>query len=543
LLAFARPVSIEIEPHAVRVAQLVEGRGRVRTIRFAEQPLPADYRWEIGADRQPVVEAVRRALAKAGIRSRKAVIALQRRQVTARISAFPPADRAGLEQVVGYDLADHIPFPVEQVVVGIQPLGSSREEAGLTDVLVVAAQRELVREYLAVAQDLGLQPIALTLDALALDDLTRLAAPEPTGVTVVVAIGARATTINVSERGRLRLTRSIGIGGQQLTRAVQEDTGLTADEAQRQKRAEGLRLLGREPRPRRVGAWLDNLLGDIRRSALSFGPAAVSKILLAGGEAELPGLREAIQAEFGVEPARLSAAELFPEAELYGDSAEVADRCVVALGQALRPMGRSAWTISLLPRELAAARRGRRLRAVAALSATIAIAGMALAYVGASRALARRGETVRKLERETKTAIAQRAYAEQFRAERDRLQTQLDALQPVRLRRYAALELLNTIAFYAPEDIVLSHFTLRPDHLLQIRGRAPNTAIVADLQKSLEKSPLVTDARILAVNTGVRTPKRGQEEVTVDFSIEARLWTQSEAAPTAAALASRGGSW
>ncbi|MCJ7822695.1 MAG: pilus assembly protein PilM, partial [Armatimonadetes bacterium] len=527
----------------------VERRGRTRAIRFAEQPLPAGYRWEVGADRRPLVEAVRRALAKAGIRTRKAVIALQRRQVTARISAFPPADRANLEQVVGYDLADHIPFPVDQVVVGIQPLGPSREEPGLTDVLVVAAQRELVGEYLGVAEALGLRPVALTLDALALDDLTRLVPREPVGVTVMVALGERATTINASEQGRLKLTRSIGIGGQQLTRAIQEDLELTADEAERQKWAQGLRLLGGESRPRRIAAWLDNLLGEVRRSALSFGPAAVSAVLLAGDEADIPGLSEAIRAEFGVEPMRLSTAALFPQAQLRGESPEVADRCLLAVGQALRAAGRSAWTISLLPREVVAARRARRLGVATTVAGVLVVAGMVMAYTEAARGLARRSETVRDLGKQTKTALAQRTYAEEVRAERERLQEQVDELKMVRLTRYTALELLNTIAFYSPKDIVLNDFTLGTDHSLEIQGSAPSTAVVADLQNALSASPLVTDIRIMGVaaggSRGPTGPRRAQtqrqDDGSVVFTMQLRLWAQEKAASTAAALADRGG--
>lgn len=538
MLGFARAVSIEIESHAVKVAQLVESRGRIRAIRFAEHPLPADYRWQVGADRGPVVEAIRHALAKADIRSREAVIALPRRQVTARISAFPPADRSDLERAVGYDLADHIPFPVDQVVVDLQPLGPSREEPDLTDVLVVAAQRDLVREYLGVAEELGLRPIALTVDALALDDLTRVVEEEPAGATVTVAIGPRATTINVSEDGRLRLTRSIGLGGQQLARAIQDDLGLTADEAERQKRTEGLRLLDREPRPRHIAAWLDNLLGDIRRSALSSGPATVSRILLAGEEADLPGLRESIQAEFGVEPTRLAAADLFPRADLYGESMEVSDRCLVAIAQGLRSLGRSAWTISLLPREVSKARRARRLRQAGAVAALVVVAGMIGTYLLAARGLAKRAKTVNQLREEAKAAADQRAYAQELEVERERLEAQLDALEPARLSRYAALELLSTIAFYGPEEIVLTRFTLRRDRSLEIRGDAPSSAVTAELQQALDSSPFVADARLLGIAS---ISGQSRQDKSVTFTMQVDLWPQRKAASGATALVSRRG--
>jgi len=200
----------------------------------------------------------------------------------------------------------------------------------------------------------------------------------------------------------------------------------------------------------------------------------------------------------------------------------------------------------LLPREVVAARSARRLGVAAAVAGVLILAGMALAYAEATRVLARRAETVRGLEKQTKAAIAQRAYAEKSRAERERLQKQAEALRSVRLSRYTALELLNTIAFYAPQDIVLSRFMLGTDHSLEIRGTAPSSAVVADLQDALDKSPLVTDIRITGVTAAgaVRagSPRRGQQRgESVEFTMQLRLWAQQEPPSTAAALARRGG--
>ena len=522
----------------MRVAQLVGDRGRVRAIRFAEQSLPADYRWEPGGDREPLVHAIRQAMEKAGIRTRTAIMAVPRGQATARISAFPPADRSDLERVVGYDLADHIPFPLDQVVVDWQPLGISRGEAGLTDVLVVAVQRDLVREHLRVAEDAGLRPAAVTIDALALDDLARRVPREPTGLTVTVAIGARASTINVSEGDRLRLTRSVGLGGQHLTRAIQEDLGLTVHEAEMQKETAGLGLLAQDPRPSRIAAWLENLLGEIRRSALSFGPAAVSSILLAGPEASLPGLKEAIHGEFGAEPIRLAAADLFPGARIQGDPRE-ADSCLLAIAQGLQSTSGSAWQISLVPQEVQAAHRLRRLRRAGAVAAVLVMASMMTWYLLTAGGLSQRSKELAQLEEQAEAAAFQSADVEELRAERDRLRTRLSALETVRLRRHLALELLRSIALYAPDDIVLSHFRLRPDQALEIRGTAPTATVAADLQDALEGSPLVTQATLVGIDrTGAQ---RGQDAERVNFTIRATLWTQRKTPATAWTLARRGG--
>ena len=117
MLPGRRPVTIEIGPQSVKVAQLSDRRGSVRVVRFAEQELPSGMRWEVGGDRGPVVDAIRQALARGGIRAGSAVISLPRGQVTARVSAFPQVERDELRRVVGGDdlhrekVANHGPAP------------------------------------------------------------------------------------------------------------------------------------------------------------------------------------------------------------------------------------------------------------------------------------------------------------------------------------------------------------------------------------------------------------------------------------------------
>jgi type IV pilus assembly protein PilM len=490
------PVSIDIGSHSVKVAQLTEGRGGVRAIRFAEQSLPAGFRWEIGADRRPLVEAIRQALAKAGIRRRAAIMALPRRQVTARISAYPEAERNALRRVIEYDLADQIPFPIEQVILDFQALGPSREHPGLTDVLVVAAQRDLVREYLAVAKDLGMSVASLTVDVLALHDLTRSLPEGPPGITLTVEVGARASSINVSEGTRLRLTRSVGMGGQQLSLAIRDDLNVSMEEAERLKGTEGCALLDREPQPHRIRAWFDNFRGELRRSALSFGQAVVSRVVLLGAGSEVPGLSDAIQSEFGVQPVLLSVLQLFPHALLRGAEQHLVDHCLLAVGEALGGTGRAVWTISLVPREVAEGTRARRLRVVGAAAAVLVIAGAAFGYVSQARAVSREQGQVRVLEKRMKLAEQAQAQAKQVFDERAALTKDLQIVQSAQARRYAALELLRTISDSAPKGVILTHFLLRPGQPLQIQGTAPSSEAVADLQAALGRSRLVTTVNL-----------------------------------------------
>jgi Tfp pilus assembly protein PilN len=426
--------------------------------------------------------------------------------------------------VVEYDLADHIPFPVDQVVIDMQELGPSRDQPGLVDVLIVAAPRELVYEYLRLAEELGLKVAALTVDALALDDVARLLGREPPGMAVMLDVGARATTINVAEQERLRLTRSVAIGGRQLLRAVQDDFGVSQEEAERLLLSEGLQLLNRDPKPMRVQAWLDGLLGEIRRSALSFGPAALSRLVIVGREARLPGLAQRLAAELQVELIAPSAADLFPGTAVSSSPSVALDSSLTTIGAALRALGRSRWHLSLLPQEVLQARRSTRLRNLAAACAAIAVLALAGLYLQTLRAADERRAVVASLQGQEEDAAARADRAQSVLDKRDTLEKQLEALREVQVRRYAALELLNTIAFYGPENIVLTNFTWRPDQDLQVRGRAPQSAVVADLQAALGESPLVT--RVTLSGADLVSGRRATAEY-LSFSLDIGLWIEA----------------
>ncbi len=520
MLSLSRPVSIEIGANSVRVAQLVDGRRDLRVARFAEQDLPAGYQWEIGGDYSPLVEAIRLALSRAGIRTRRAILLLPRRQVTARVSALPPADREQLRNVVEYDLADHIPLPVDQVVADFQPLGRSLEQPGLTDVLVVAAPRDLVREYLRVLQEVGLRVDVVTVDGLVLHDLVGRAEREPAGLAVSLAIGPRATTINVSEGRRLRLTRSVAVGLSQLARAIGDDLGLDSEEAKRAMREEGMRLLTREPRPSRTAGWLESLLGEVRRSALSFGSTPISQVMLGGGALGVPGLSEAVREELHVDPVSLSAADLFRDISLEGGDAQLADRCLVAIGGALRWIGRSEGTVSLLPAEVLQGRRAALLRAAAVLGALAAIVAMAAGYAISAGRLAERQATLEVLRREEQSADDSLAASRSLLSERDRLRDQVGSLESMRTRRYAALELLRTMALYAPDDVVVTNFTMGRDRPLEVSGTAPTSATMVDFQDELGKSALVREVHLESATRD----RRAAAGEAVRFTMSARLW-------------------
>jgi type IV pilus assembly protein PilM len=127
--------------------------------RWISRPLPNDTM--TGGD--PVLpaylgDAVRQALERAAIVSRRARIALPDEATVSRQITLPPMARRDLPRAMQFAAERHIPFPVERARWAWDVIEQSRE--GVT-VYLVATWRDLVERYAEMARAAGLEPEVL----------------------------------------------------------------------------------------------------------------------------------------------------------------------------------------------------------------------------------------------------------------------------------------------------------------------------------------------------------------------------------------------
>ena len=100
--------------------------------------------------------AIRRQLQEAGVRARRARVALPRRAVVAKAVELPPVPGADLRQMVGFELERHLPFPPSEALFDFEVLAS---EAGRpVRVLLVAVERRSQERIRQILRDAGLTP-------------------------------------------------------------------------------------------------------------------------------------------------------------------------------------------------------------------------------------------------------------------------------------------------------------------------------------------------------------------------------------------------
>jgi type IV pilus assembly protein PilM len=160
-------------------------------------------------------------------------------------------------------------------------------------ILLVAVPKEVVTQYQTLATTLGLESISLEAEVFS---LARALVEKKAGIIGIIDIGARTTTCSIIERGILKLSHSFDLSGNEMTERIAKSLGMDYDKAEELKTKYGL-IQTPIPEGKEIKDILLPLVDLIFEEAnrtfshffLSEGKE-VEKIILAGGEANLPGL-------------------------------------------------------------------------------------------------------------------------------------------------------------------------------------------------------------------------------------------------------------
>lgn len=161
-------------------------------------------------------------------------LGLSNQKVVVRMLEFPPMSAEDLEGAIRFEAGEHIPMPPEEAVLDHVVLGPRGEPGEGDRVLVVAAQKEMVRRYTDAVRAGGLRPVGIDVKALA---LTRSAAPNAFfadgGAAVLLDVGGEISNLVVAEGEVPVMARFVPLGLSDFVAAVAEAADLPDDEAER----------------------------------------------------------------------------------------------------------------------------------------------------------------------------------------------------------------------------------------------------------------------------------------------------------------------
>lgn len=312
-------VGIDIGSSCIKAVELEQSGHGWRLTNAAIQVTPLDScRDGVITNIVDVAQAVKTLLKSANIRSTQAVAAISGSQVIVRQVQFPKMTEAALRKSIRFEASKYISSAIEDSVVEFEILGDS-ETPGQMNVMLAAAPKDLVESRISVLEAAGLEPVAIDVEAFALIRTLIECSSTPeqqNGTVALIDMGASHTDVNIVASGGFALTRNIPIAGDSFTNSIKSLMGCTFDEAERMKfemtTQDSLDMLSspdvESKTWRVVQPLLDELLREVRRSIHYYQSqfpegaeqASVSKIILTGGTARMPGMAAYVESKLNV---------------------------------------------------------------------------------------------------------------------------------------------------------------------------------------------------------------------------------------------------
>jgi general secretion pathway protein L len=334
-----RVLGIDLGAHSVKIAEVEVGFQKVRLNRLTLISIPPG----LGSSFERSLAALSDSLGQLeGVDT--VVVGVPGDRVLTRLLQIPITDPKKIGTVVGNELADDLPWELEDIVYDQYSLPSAAHK-----VLAAAMKRVEIKALLTQLSALHIDPRGLLVSAFSYAPLIRRI--DPSGTVLVVDLGHLRTNVALVHEGRTLMGRTISRGGHQITEAFQQTFQLSYSEAESLKERAAVLAAGEltdlDPVLRQYATVTSQAIAPLVRDLhLSIGVLASSlqirptRVLICGGTSRLAGLESFLAVELGlpVEMLQLDAAQQLQNEDL---SAEGVLQGTLALGLALSSAGRN----------------------------------------------------------------------------------------------------------------------------------------------------------------------------------------------------------
>ena len=470
-------LGIDIGNHTIKIVELRSTPRGMDLVHHAISSTPPG-----GFQVSVVANQLKEMIQESRIKNKQAVIGLSGKGVATRRLSLPNIPEEEIQEAVRWQAGELFPFSLGDAMIAFQVL--SRDESGSQtkqEVLVAAATREAVMEHVELLHQAGLEPVGLLAEPHALEQLwrnTNLGEGEE-GSIAVLDLGARKTSIHIFHGRELQFSRHVPTSGNAFTmaltgmiRAGEEEIELNSTQAEALKRQHGISSV--EDRGKtaegiplsqvavRIRPVLEKLETEISRSfdyyAFQFQGETITRLLLAGGGAQLKGIESFFAERFDVKVGFLDplAPLIFEDSQAFSE-VDAATRPVftVAVGLSLPLTER----FNLLPLDLQPHRKRWSVRAPVAYATLGLLFLFPLGqYVWQSH---RQVASLQSAVNIKKTSFEQYKYVfqqyERVKAENSQLEARLAQLPKLDMKVPPLAAALRLISQKIPENMSLTN--------------------------------------------------------------------------------------
>ena len=303
-------LGIDIGSYAAKVVMLtgIKGnRASLLGLGMAQLPTNLVLNWEDepAPAKTAISQAMKNLVAKLKLSGKYVSTSVSGDSIVVKKITMPLMQQAELKTAIVGEAEQYIPFSINEVNLSYHILSTSPADNEMT-VLLVAAKKQVVQNYVEAMAVAKLKPAVIDVDGLALCNAYEFIRPGNTDDVILIDIGASMLNIICLNRGIPMVIKDEAGGGQYLTDELGVTYNLTFEEAEAVK-------FGSEPSPnpgetaaivdRVVANWIAAVERVMDLAKAENSGYRAQRIYLSGGSSLIPGLTDEFQKYFNVEAA------------------------------------------------------------------------------------------------------------------------------------------------------------------------------------------------------------------------------------------------
>jgi type IV pilus assembly protein PilM len=337
-------VGLDIGSRSLKAAEISESkRGReLRRFGITEVPHGAIEDGSIN-DPESLAESIRQLFKAYNIKERNVAISIGGYSVIVKKIAVQTMDEAQLQDTIHFEAEQYIPFDISDVNLDFQILGENETNPNQMNVFLVAAKKEMVNDYVNLANLAGLNPCIVDVEAFALQNTFEANYDAGNDNVALIDIGASKTSLNILKGNNSVFMRDVSLGCMQVNQKIMSLIDCSYDEAEQLKYGGDSGRLSAEDLKGIISSVVADWCTEIRR-ALDFFYSTypddqIKRIILSGGGANISDFRQLLSVEASAEVETIN-----PFRNIYVDDdhfdpdfiKQIAPQAAITAGLALR---------------------------------------------------------------------------------------------------------------------------------------------------------------------------------------------------------------
>jgi len=290
----------------VKLVQLSAKEASLELLSFGMIPLRGEAFGEGRAGKPELVAAaIHQLVGHLNVKDRNLAAAVSGYDVMIKRIELPTMSEDEVGNRIRSELGQYIPYNRDEVDIDYQILDTIKDRPNYMEVLLVAAKKESVSDYVNLVRLSGLEPMVIDVDFFALSNAFEATYGFGKENIALLDIGASKSIMDIICRATPVFTRGISMGGNQITEQIKDHFKVTYDEAERVKLG-GIHeeVSSQELEEIFIGV-IRNWMGEFKRAIdfyySNYPENRVEKVYLSGGSCRIPGFSQVLQEQMDVQ--------------------------------------------------------------------------------------------------------------------------------------------------------------------------------------------------------------------------------------------------